>query len=294
MASNSARRFPGRDVGADVGAAAELRALGAHLRQPPVQVPLFHLELGDAVAQQAARGVGALEHGHVVTLTGQLLRGGQAGRPGTDHGHLLARLHRRGERLHPALGPRAVDDLHLDLLDGHRIGVDAQHAGGLTGGRAEPAGEFREVVGRVQPFGGLVPVVPPHQVVPLRNEVAERAAGVAEGDAAIHAAAGLPFEAPRGKIGVHLAPVPDPHVHRAAGRCLTRRGQESLGIGHRAVVLLCGSIFGASVSGSVRGRGRAGEYLGDPAPLPGPATWAAARTAAATQASELLSRARRP
>ena len=36
-----------------------------------------------------------------------------------------------------------------------------------------------------------VPVVAPDQVVPLRDEVAERAALVAERDAAVHAAAGL-------------------------------------------------------------------------------------------------------
>ena len=51
----------------------------------------------------------------------------------------------------PALRPRPVDDLDLDLLDRHRVGVDAEHAGALARRRAEPAGELREVVGRVQP-----------------------------------------------------------------------------------------------------------------------------------------------
>src|SRR6202035_5140461 len=44
----------------DVGA--ELDALGNHLLQPPVEHPFFHLELGDAVAQQSADTVSLLEH----------------------------------------------------------------------------------------------------------------------------------------------------------------------------------------------------------------------------------------
>ena len=63
--------------------------------QPPVEVALLHLELGDAVAQQAADAVGALEHDDVVAGAGQLLGGGEAGRAGADHGDPLAGLHRR-------------------------------------------------------------------------------------------------------------------------------------------------------------------------------------------------------
>ena len=94
-------------------------------------------------------------------------------------------------RRDPALVPRAVDDLDLDLLDGDRILVDAEHARGLARRRAEPAGELREVVGRVQPLDRVAPVVAVDEVVPVGDEVAERAAVVAERDAAVHAAPGL-------------------------------------------------------------------------------------------------------
>ena len=77
-------------VDADVDAGAELGALGAHLLQPPVEDPLLHLELGDAVAQQPADAVGALEHDDVVAGAGQLLGGGEAGRAGADDGDPLA------------------------------------------------------------------------------------------------------------------------------------------------------------------------------------------------------------
>ena len=52
---------------ADVRVRLELRALRLHLRDAAVEVTLLHLELGDAVAQQAADAVGPLEHGDVVT-----------------------------------------------------------------------------------------------------------------------------------------------------------------------------------------------------------------------------------
>ena len=43
---------------------------------------------GDAVLEQAADGVVALEHGHRVAGLVQLVGAGQTGRTRTDHGHL--------------------------------------------------------------------------------------------------------------------------------------------------------------------------------------------------------------
>ena len=73
------------DVDADVDVGAELGALGLHLGEAAVEVPLLHLELGDAVAQQAADAVGPLEHDDVVAGPGELLGGGQAGGARADH-----------------------------------------------------------------------------------------------------------------------------------------------------------------------------------------------------------------
>ncbi len=56
--------------------------------------------------------------------------------------------------LDPALVPGAVDDRQLDLLDGDRVGVDGQDAGRFARRRAQPAGELREVVRRVQTLDG--------------------------------------------------------------------------------------------------------------------------------------------
>ena len=83
-------QLPAGDVHADVDAGAEDGALALHLVEPPVEVPLLHLELGDAVAQQAAGLVGALVDRDGVAGAGQLLGGGQAGRAGADDGDGLA------------------------------------------------------------------------------------------------------------------------------------------------------------------------------------------------------------
>ena len=90
-ASNRSRSRLGRDVDADVRARPEDDALGLHLLEPAVEVPLLHLEVGDAVAEQAADPVGALEDGDRVAGPGELLGAGQARRAGADDRHRLAR-----------------------------------------------------------------------------------------------------------------------------------------------------------------------------------------------------------
>ena len=169
----------------------ERDALGLHLGQSAVQHGLLHLELGDPVAQQPARLLRPLEHGHRVPGPHQLLGGRQAGRSRADHRHRLARADRGHLRGHPPLVPGALDDLVLDPLDRDRVLVDPEHARRLARCRAQPSRELGEVVGGVQALHRLRPVVPVHKVVPLRDQVAERAAVMAEGDAAVHAASSL-------------------------------------------------------------------------------------------------------
>ncbi len=113
----------------------------------------------------------------------------------------------RRQRHHPALVEGLVDDLDLDLLDRDRILVDAEHARPLTRRRAQPPGELREVVGGVQPLDRVAPPVGAHQVVPLGNQVPQRAAVVAERDTAVHASAGLLAQGVVGEVLVDLFPV---------------------------------------------------------------------------------------
>ncbi len=123
------------EVDADVDPGAERRALGHHLLQTAVDVALLHLELGgDAVAQQTTDAVGTLEHRHLMAGPRQLLCRSQTrgSRPTTATFLLVRRCGGRGK--HPSLVEGVVDDLDLDLLDGHRILVDAEHARRLARG----------------------------------------------------------------------------------------------------------------------------------------------------------------
>ena len=182
-ASCSATSLSIGDIDADIGAVMEGHAFGFHLRDAAVDMDLFHLEVGNAVAQQAA-GLGpALIDMHVVAGARELLRAGQTRRAGADDGDLLAGLGRRNVGLQ-ALRDGAVGDLAFDGLDGDRIVVDVERAGRFARRRTDAAGEFREIVGRVQVARGFVPVAAIDQIVPVRNLVVDRAAGRRAGDAA--------------------------------------------------------------------------------------------------------------
>ncbi len=229
----SGPKLIGPDVPSDRRRRTELGPLGQHLLQPPLKMVLLHLELGDAVAHQPARPVGPLVHGDRVPGPGQLLGRGQPGGPRTDHRDRLAGQPLRRPRRREALLPRPVGDRALDVLDGDGRLVDRQHTPRLARRRAQPAGELREIVRGVQPVGGRPPVLPRHQVVPLGDQVAQRAGVVAEGDAAVHAAIGLLADDRQQRPGdVDLVPVPHPLLYRPPRPVLAGRGHESLGIGH--------------------------------------------------------------
>src|SRR5262249_55380761 len=176
----------------------------------------------------------ALEDSHQVAGAVELLGRGEPGRTGADDGDGLAGA--GGRRLHadPALVERALDDGDLDALDRHRVVVDAEHAGAFARRRAEAARPFREVVRRVQAIDRLAPLVSIDQVVPVRDDVAERAALGAERDAAVHAPAGLLGQLVD-RIGeVVLLPVPHALVDGARGGLLAFDLEEAGDLTHRS------------------------------------------------------------
>ena len=202
------------DVGADVHAAAKLHPLLTHLLDPPPDPPLLELEIGDAVHEQATWTIGPLEERDEVAGPVELLCGCEARGPAAHHGHPLAGADIGGLGDDPALVPGLVGDGHLDLLDGHRILVDPEHAGRLARGRTDAAGELREVVGGVEPLARLVPLLAVHEIVEVGDDVPERAAGVAEGHAAVHAAGALRLHFLRRKDREELVVVLEAVVHR--------------------------------------------------------------------------------
>src|SRR5262249_26241046 len=118
----------------------------------------------------------------------ELLRAGHAGRAGADDRDPLAGLLRRRLGLDPALLLGLVGDRALDRLDGDRVVVEVERARGLAWRRAHAAGDLGKIVGRVQVARRGLPVARVDEVVPIRDLVVDRAAGVAIRDAAIHAA----------------------------------------------------------------------------------------------------------
>ena len=141
----------------------------------------------------------------------QLLRAGEPGRARTDDRHAPAAARAGGLRDDPALVPGAVHDRDLDLLDRHGVAlVDLEHARGLARRGAEAARELGEVVRPVELLDRLAPAVAVDEVVPLRDQVPERAAVVAERDTALHAARALLLQHRQLDRAHELAEVADP------------------------------------------------------------------------------------
>ena len=133
---------------------------------------------------------------------------------------------------HPPLLETPADDLPLDLLDRHRLLVDAQDAGLLAGCRTDQPGELGEVVGRVQTGERVLPLVAEHQVIEVRDDVSERASLIAERDPAIHAARGLLARLVGREILLHTAPVVQTLTDRPVRRRLPLVLEEAADVTH--------------------------------------------------------------
>src|SRR5262249_17299625 len=85
--------FCRRPIGTDMGSVWEDPAFRLHLRDTARDDVLLHLEVGNAVREQAA-GLGIfLEYMDVMPGTGELLRAGEARRTRADDRDLLSGLH---------------------------------------------------------------------------------------------------------------------------------------------------------------------------------------------------------
>ena len=183
-----------RHLHADFHRGTEFNAFRFHLDGTPVDQVLFHFEVRNAVAHQATDAVVLLKDRDGVARARQLLCARHACRPGPDDGDRLAGLLRRDKRRDPAFFPPAIHDLAFDRLDGDGRVINVQRAARLARGGADAAGEFREVVGRMQHFQRVAPVIFIDQIVPVRDDVVDRATIVAKRNPAIHAARCLPAD----------------------------------------------------------------------------------------------------
>src|SRR5262249_15302457 len=130
---------------AHLDAGDEAYTLGLDLRDSLVDQGLVELEVGDAVAQETARLVGALVDGDRVTCARELLCAGETRRSRANHAH-GATAERSGANRRQA---RMVGDLLFDLLDRNGLrsrSRHAEHARALARRRAHAPGDLGEVV----------------------------------------------------------------------------------------------------------------------------------------------------
>src|SRR3974390_2596736 len=143
----------------------------------------FHFKVGNTVAQKTACSIALLEHIDLMASADQLLSASKPRRPRTDNSDFFARLRRRWLRHNPALLPAAINNLALDCLNGDGIAVDVERAGFLAGRRAYATGEFGEIVGRMEKLERGLPIVAIDEIVPVGDEVVDRANAVTIGNA---------------------------------------------------------------------------------------------------------------
>ena len=137
---------------------------------------LVELHVRDAVHQQPARAVSALQHRHRMSGTVELLRSGEPCRTRSHHGDFATRAGLRRLRDDPALLETALDDAVLDVLDRDRRRVDTEHTRPFTGRGTDTPGELGEIVGAMQPLERLAPEPAVDEIVPLGDQVVDRTA----------------------------------------------------------------------------------------------------------------------
>ena len=130
----------------------------------------------------------------------QLIGRRESGRPAADDGNTMSGPFLDMTWLDPTFLEGAVDNRPLNRFDGDRVFADTERTRSFTRRRTDTTRELREVIRLHQPFIGSIPVLICHELVPLRNQIVNRATDrllsnhipdVTERGAAIHAALGL-------------------------------------------------------------------------------------------------------
>ena len=184
---------------------------------------LVELHVRNAVLEQATDAIGALEYGDMMADLIQLSSAGETSWSGADDGHFAVRANLWRFGHDPAFLKALVDDGGLDGFDGHSRLDDAERAGAFARSGTDAAGELGEVIRLVESVERFAPEAAVDEIVPLGNEVVDRASaghagekfsGVAKWNAAIHAASALDFEFFLGHVLVEFVPIFDAAARR--------------------------------------------------------------------------------
>ena len=146
-----------------------------HQVYSPLHDRFIKLHVRDAVHQQAAYSIRTFEDGDPVTGLVKLGGACKPRRARPDHGYFLADSDARRFGYDPPFFKAAVDDGILDCLDRDGRLIDAQHTRSFAGGGTHAAGELGKVVGLLQPVQGFTPLSAVDEVIPLWNQIIDRA-----------------------------------------------------------------------------------------------------------------------
>ena len=167
----------------------------------------FHLEFRNPIPQEAANTICALEHHYIVSGTCELLCDSKTSRPTTDDCNTLTCLDGWDLRNNPPFTEGMINDLNFDLLNCYGVLVHTKNTCRFARSWAQTASEFWKVIRCVQALDCLLPMTAIHEVVPVRNQVAQWTAVIAERNTAVHATPCLMVQLASIKRLVDLFPV---------------------------------------------------------------------------------------
>ena len=160
-----------------IGAQLKHNAQLTHERHATLDHGLLELHVGNAIHKQTARAVIALKHRHTGAATRKLPCSHQPSRSRTNHRDRGRILPRRLKAARTAVGPLMVANRALVIVNRRGLAVDrTQVARGLAQRRTHAARKLGHGRGERQALGRLVPAAAVHQLVPLGNQVMQRAA----------------------------------------------------------------------------------------------------------------------
>ena len=189
------------------------------------------LHIGNAVHEQPAGAVVALNDRHQRPAPRELPCGSKPRRPRSHHGNPRRILGSRLKPVRTTVRPFPIGNGAFVVVDGRGlVAHPAKVARSLAKGRAHTARELRQRRGKRETLGGLGPSSAIHELVPLRDEVVERAAArasaakrtahLAKRNPAHHAAARLSALGIFIEVHIELVVVANALAHRAQRMCL--------------------------------------------------------------------------
>ena len=160
----------------------------------------FQLHIRNTIHQKSAHTVIALVNRYQMSSVIQLIGNCQTGRTGTDDCHLFTGAYFWRICFCISFFVCIFNDSVLIITNSNRIIMQSTGTCCLAKRRADTGCEFREVIGLVQTFIGLLPGSHIDQIIPFRHQIVQRTTaghahqchtGLAEGNAACHAARSL-------------------------------------------------------------------------------------------------------